>query len=570
MNRNVESRFSEIPSVTLQRSIFDRSSTHKTSFNVGELIPFYIDEVLPGDSFKVTTSKVCRLQTLLTPVMDNLYLDTYFFFVPNRIVWSHWKEFQGENTASAWAPTVEYQIPSISSPAGGFATGTIADYMGLPVGVEWTNSDARRPSALPFRGYALICNEFFRDENLTDPLNIPTGDANQTGSNGDNYLTDVVNGGKPFKVAKYHDYFTSCLPSAQKNVEPVSIGLGTFPGGTFPVKTGSDQTFDPATNPLRFFSKIYNSPGTWSDFGSLSQPGFTRLEGSSGNYTLSYAEGSGELSSGKVYAFPANLEVSVPPSTGGNVTINELRLAFQLQKYYEKLARGGSRYFEVLKQMFGITSPDARLQRPEYLGGNRIPITVHEVLNNSQGEKDFLGDLGAMSVTADVHEDFSHSFVEHGYVIGVCCLRYDHSYPQGLERFWSRREVTDFFLPVFSNIGEQPVYASEVCATSENMADSTVFGFQEAWADYRYKPNRVSGEMRPGITNTLASWHFADYYTSPPTLSDGWIREDKTNVDRALAVTSAVSNQAFADFYVKNICTRCMPTYSIPGLIDHH
>lgn len=569
MNRNVESRFSEIPSVNIERSIFDRSSTHKTSFNVGELIPFYIDEVLPGDSFKVTTSKVCRLQTLLTPVMDNLYLDTYFFFVPNRIVWSHWKEFQGENTASAWAPTVEYQIPSISSPTGGFATGTIADYMGLPVGVEWTNSDARRPSALPFRGYALICNEFFRDENLTDPLNIPTGDANQTGSNGDNYLTDVVNGGKPFKVAKYHDYFTSCLPSAQKSTEPVSIGLGTFPGGTFPVKTGADQQFDPASSPIRFFSKVYGTDG-WTDFGSLRQPGYVQIDGSSGDYSWRYGSNSGELTDSKVYAFPANLEVSVPSSTGGNVTINELRLAFQLQKYYEKLARGGSRYFEVLKQMFGITSPDARLQRPEYLGGNRIPITVHEVLNNSQGEKDFLGDLGAMSVTADVHEDFSHSFVEHGYVIGVCCLRYDHTYPQGLERFWCRREVTDFYLPVFANIGEQPVYQSEICATSANMANATVFGFQEAWSDYRYKPSRCSAEMRPGVTNTLASWHFADYYTQPPTLSDGWIREDKSNVDRALAVTSTVSNQAFCDFYVQNICTRCMPTYSIPGLIDHH
>lgn len=569
MNRNVESRFSEIPSVNIERSIFDRSSTHKTSFNVGELIPFYIDEVLPGDSFKVTTSKVCRLQTLLTPVMDNLYLDTYFFFVPNRIVWSHWKEFQGENTASAWAPTVEYQIPSISSPSGGFVTGTIADYMGLPVGVEWTNSDPRRPSALPFRGYALICNEFFRDENLTDPLNIPTGDANQTGSNGSNYLTDVVNGGKPFKVAKYHDYFTSCLPSAQKATEPVSVGLGTFPGGTFPVRT-QPNTINDLTEPLKF-QRIGGTSTSSGPYGQFYSSGFkdgtpktlrVAIGGTAPNFVNN--------DNVDPLLAPNNLFVTVPPSTGGNVTINELRLAFQLQKYYEKLARGGSRYFEVLKQMFGITSPDSRLQRPEYLGGNRIPITVHEVLNNAQGEKDFLGDLGAMSVTADVHEDFSHSFVEHGYVIGVCCLRYDHSYPQGLERFWCRREVTDFYLPVFANIGEQPVYQSEICATSANMANATVFGFQEAWSDYRYKPNRVSGEMRPGVTNTLASWHFADNYTTPPTLSDGWIREDKSNVDRALAVSSSVSNQAFADFYVQNICTRCMPTYSIPGLIDHH
>lgn len=573
MNRNVESRFSEIPSVNIERSIFDRSSTHKTSFNVGELIPFYIDEVLPGDSFKVTTSKVCRLQTLLTPVMDNLYLDTYFFFVPNRLTWSHWKEFQGENTASAWAPSVEYQIPSISSPSGGFASGTIADYMGLPVGVEWTNSDARRPSALPFRAYALICNEFFRDENLTDPLNIPTGDVNQTGSNGDNYLTDVVNGGKPFKVAKYHDYFTSCLPSAQKATEPVSIGLGTFPGGTFPVKTSANSlSFEEATQNgwLKGYWSTQTEAGAHAPFVGLGENSTFRLTGNNLPYNVATHVIPDSTDYTTSSYSPSNLAVTVPPSTGGNVTINELRLAFQLQKYYEKLARGGSRYFEVLKQMFGITSPDSRLQRPEYLGGNRIPITVHEVLNNSQGEKDFLGDLGAMSVTADVHEDFAHSFVEHGYLIGVCCLRYDHSYPQGLERFWSRREVTDFYLPVFANIGEQPVYQSEICATPSNMAEATVFGYQEAWADYRYKPNRVSGEMRPGITNTLASWHFADNYTQPPTLSDGWIREDKANVDRALAVTSSVSNQAFADFYVQNICTRCMPTYSIPGLIDHH
>lgn len=577
MNRNVESHFSEIPQVNIERSVFDRSSTHKTSFNVGELIPFYVDEVLPGDTFKVTTSKVCRLQTLLTPVMDNLYLDTYFFFVPNRLTWDHWKEFQGENTQSAWAPTVEYQIPSISAPAGGFASGTIADYFGLPVGVNWTNSDARRPSALPFRGYALICNDYFRDENLTDPLNIPLGDANQSGSNGSNYITDVVNGGKPFKVAKYHDYFSSSLPSPQKSLDPVSIGLGGFPGGTYPVLTSSTPVpFSEFNNiPYASYGKIYSTENGLTDWVQFTkQPAVNNLTWNRDlalmrSVDWNYAP-SDPLVNGATYEFPANLAVTIPGSPNSSVTINELRLAFQLQRYYEKLARGGSRYFETLKSLFGVTSPDARLQRPEYLGGNRIPVTIHEVLNNAQGEKDFLGDLGAMSVTADVHEDFTHSFVEHGYVIGVCCLRYDHSYPQGLERFWSRRDVTDFYIPVFANIGEQPVYQSEICATSENMSSGLIFGYQEAWADYRYKPNRVSGEMRPGISNTLASWHFADYYTTPPTLSDGWIREDKANVDRALAVTSTVSNQAFADFYVKNICTRCMPTYSIPGLIDHH
>lgn len=562
MNRNVETRFAELPSVDIERSIFDRSCTHKTSFNVGDLIPFYVDEVLPGDTFQVTTSKVVRLQTLLTPVMDNLYLDTYFFFVPNRLVWSHWKEFNGENTESAWIPQTQYQIPSISAPSGGFQSGTLADYFGLPVGVEWSNTSVRRPMALPFRAYTLICNEFFRDENLTDPLNIPIGDANQTGSNGSDYINDVANGGKPFKVAKYHDYFTSCLPSPQKG-----------PAVSFPLLSGDRA-------PVRPYSDLVDYPDGV-------QPFYMRFAGSDtiaesrydvyGFHGTEYPERAvvmkAEPISGGAGTYgnvvPANLYADLK-TTVGSVTINQLRLAFQLQKYYEKLARYGSRYTESIRANFGVVSPDSRLQRPEYLGGNRIPVTVHEVLNNAQSENDFLGDLGAMSVTADVHEDFVQSFTEHGFVIGVCCLRYDHSYPQGLERFWCRKSVTDYYLPVFANIGEQPVYTSEIYASTDSLNSDDVFGYQEAWADYRYKPNRVSGEMRPGVTNSLASWHFADNYSSAPTLSDSWIREDKTNVDRTLSVTSSVSNQAWMDVYVKNICTRCMPMYSIPGLIDHH
>lgn len=560
MNRNVESHFSELPSVDIQRSIFDRSSTHKTSFNVGELIPFYLDEVLPGDSFRITTSKVVRLQTLLTPVMDNLYLDTYYFFVPNRLVWDHWREFCGENTESAWVPTTEYQIPSISSPANGFETGTIADYLGLPIGVEWTNFASRRPSALPFRGYALICNEYFRDENLTDPLNIPTGDGNQTGTNGDSYINDVANGGKPFKVAKYHDYFTSCLPSPLKAAQEV----------TFPLISGDKA-------PVNALLESHLTPGV--NVENLSALGFANVSGTtvssfSGDHGIGMRNGalvheSVAASGIDGYATPTNLWADLSTSVGA-VSINQLRLAFQLQKFYERNARGGTRYIEILKSHFGVTSPDARLQRPEYLGGNRVPVQIHQVTNSAQSEQDFLGDLGAMSVTSDISEDVEHSFTEHGYIFGVCCLRYDHSYPQGLEPFWCRRNFTDFYLPVFASLGEQPVYKSSIYADAATMTDDSVFGYQEAWADYRYKPDRVSGEMRPGVANTLAAWHFADYYTSAPTLSDAWIREDMTNVDRTLAVTSAVANQAFADFYIKNICTRPMPMYSIPGLIDHH
>lgn len=579
MNRNVESHFSQLPRADIQRSVFDRSSTHKTSLNVGDLVPFYIDEVLPGDSFKVTTSKVLRLQTLLTPVMDNMYLDTYFFFVPNRLAWSHWKEFCGENTESAWIPETEYQIPSISSPEGGFDTGTIADYFGLPVGVEWSNTAKHRPSALPFRSYALICQEFFRDENLTDPLNIPTGDANQTGSNGDNYIDDVANGGKPFKVAKYHDFWTSMLPSPQKG-EPVTLGVipdvSVTNSGQIPVYPGTNNVPNSyLTNSLRFVGDAFNRLGG----NSVHALGAQIPNGgySAGDVNLAVGESTITVQGEDVAKiYPANLfgdgsqlnsEISV---NGGSFTINELRLAFQLQKFYERNARGGTRYIEILKSHFGVTSPDARLQRPEYLGGNRISVNIHEVTNSAQSEQDFLGDLGAMSVTSDIHFDFEKSFTEHGYVIGVCCLRYDHSYPQGLEPFWMRRKFTDFYLPVFASIGEQPYYQASICATEENMDSDDVFGYNEAYADYRFKPDRCSNLMRPGVPNTLAHWNFADYYEEAPTLSDEWIREDKANVDRTLAVTSEVADQAWMDIYIKNICTRPMPMYSIPGLIDHH
>lgn len=571
MNRNVESHFSELPQVDLQRSIFDRSSTHKLSLNVGDLVPFYVDEVLPGDTFNITTSKVVRLQTLLTPVMDNLYADFYWFFCPSRILWSHWKEFQGENTESAWIPSTTYQIPAISSPATtGFASGTIADYLGLPVGVTWAATAKHSPSALPFRMYAKICDEFFRDENVTDPLYIPSGDSNHTGTNGSNYVYDVANGGMPFKVARYHDYFSSCLPNAQKAAS-VNVPLPEFPGGKFPVLSGTAHNFATATKdlPMRWYLADYNG-SNFTETSGYDQPSFgTNNYNNSMNYHVIRAS-SGELSTNYKYWFPANLSVDIPGVSIGSFNINDLRLAFQLQKYFERNARGGTRYQEILLSHFGVHGSDARLQRPEYIGGNRVPVTIHEVLNNSQSEQDFLGDLGAMSVTADVHDDVSQSFTEHGYIMGLMCLRYDNTYTQGLERFWSRKQVTDFYLPVFANIGEQPVMSCEIYADSTTLDSDDVFGFQEAWADYRYKPSRCSGEMRPGISNTLASWHFGDYYSQMPTLSDSWMRVDKTNVDRALAVTSNVSNQAFADIYIKNICTRCMPVYSIPGLIDHN
>ena len=581
MNRNVESHFSELPSAEIQRSIFDRSCSYKTSFNAGRLIPFYVDEVLPGDTFDVTTAKVVRSQTLLTPLMDNMYLDTYYFFVPNRLCWEHWQEFCGENTKSAWAPKTEYAMPVIVPPAGGFASGTIADYMGLPVGVEWKATDDLAPMVLPLRAYALICNEFFRDENLTDPLLIPTDDANQSGSNGDSYISDVANGGMPFRVSKYHDYYSSALPAPQKGqAVGIPIQVPAFNGGNFPVRTFSE--------PFPAADKHYPITGNWLSFPrGTSFPLDERLEmtvdpsdhmhgfGPVGGFgvinTAAYFTPN-EGNPNKSFEFD-NLGVVIPPENDGRTTdvsfsVNELRLAFAYQRYLEALARGGSRYTEILLGLFGVRSPDARLQRPEYLGGNRIPVSVSEVTNSAQSEQDFLGDLGAKSSTSDVNHDFTKSFTEHGWVIGVCCVRYDHSYSQGLQRFWTRKEFTDYYNPKFAHLGEVPVYQAELYANG-NFTKVRIFGYQEIWADYRYKPNMVTGEMRPGVKNTLAHWNLADYYTEPPTLCDGWIREDVANVDRALAVTSSVSNQFWADIYVQNKCTRCMPMYSVPGLIDH-
>lgn len=549
MNRNANSHFSQLPSANIRRSVFDRSSSHKTSFNAGELIPLYVDEILPADTVSITTSKVVRLQTLLTPIFDNVYMDTYWFFVPNRLVWDHWQEFCGERTTSYYENQPSYQIPQIILPEDGFESGTIADYMGIPVGLRDSEvTGTAYPSALPFRGYALICDSFFRDQNLTQPLNIPKGDSNQIGSNGDNYIDDVANGGKPFKVAKFHDYFTSCLdtPQADANilgadfVNSSSVPLGT--AKTLPVipMDGVDNT-DMITTFTQYYAWLGGTGKLYKQ--------------ENGNATFSL---SGYSTAPINLAVPDGIEL-------GRLGIEDLRIAFATQAFLEKTKRSGSRYAEMLKAHFGVMSPDSRLQSPEYLGGNRIRLNVSAVANHAQSEEDFLGDLGANSVTTDVHMDFQKSFTEHGYLFCVGCVRYDHTYSQGLERFWMRKNLLDFYFPLFANIGEQPVYRDEIYYTGSG--DEDVFGYQEAWADYRYKPSRLSGEMRPDVDNSLALWHLGDNYDTAPVLSDEWIREDKTNIDRVLAVTSQISHQIFGDFYFKAKYTRAMPMYSVPAML---
>lgn len=560
MNRNVESHFALNPTnIDIRRSTFDRSHSLKTSFNVGDIVPFFLDEVLPGDTFNVDTSKVVRLQTLLTPVMDNIYLDTYFFFVPNRLTWFHWKQFNGENTESAWIPQTEYEIPQITAPAdSGWSVGTIADYLGVPTGVP-----SLSVSALPFRAYALVMNEWFRDENLSDPLVVPVDDATVAGVNTGTFVTDVAKGGLPYKAAKYHDYFTSCLPSPQKGPD---VLIPSATSGEFPVVPRAAQI------PAETLGIV---PYTASFVGGTAEPNQV--------YPVSFTS-SGSQKAGNGYpqngdALPIINNLYAVSSSGLGASINQLRMAFQIQKLYEKDARGGSRYIEILKSHFGVTSPDARLQRPEYLGGNRVPININQVVQQSatSAGETAQGTVTGMSVTTDTHSDFTKSFTEHGFVIGVMVARYDHTYQQGLERFWSRKDRFDYYWPVFANIGEQAVKNKEIYAQGPAKVDSAgaviddqVFGYQEAWADYRYKPSRVTGEMRSQYAQSLDVWHLADDYSALPMLSDSWIREDKTNVDRVLAVTSAGSNQLFADIYIKNRTTRPMPMYSIPGLIDHH
>lgn len=576
MNRNVESHFSQLPSANIPRSRFDRSQEVLFTCNAAGVIPFFVDEVLPGDTFDITTSKVVRMPTLIKPIFGNVFLDTYWFFIPNRLVWLHWRELMGENTQSAWIPEVEYSVPQIKFDNTPVSLGDCLDYMGVPVGVTSSDGGSFSVSALPLRAYSLVMNEFFRSENLTDPINFQTGDADVQYEDIDESIR------KPFLAAKYFDAFTSCLPSPQKG-PPVSVpagfntsisGIGNFAG--WPVLPYGSN-ISGSTNYLETLAdldttKDYFNTGMVfrrvSDNTPLSDiAGVGRQIGRGPTTNGTYIGGADE----NLKAYPSNLFAAPAgnQSSGLSVNVNDLRYAFQLQKLYERDARGGTRYQELIFSHFSVSNPDSRLQRPEYLGGNRIGISIHQIANQSQGENAFLGDLGAMSLTTDKHHDFVKSFTEHGVLLGLCVARFQHSYAQGLEKFWRKKSRFDFYWPVFANLGEEPVKKSELYCDG-TPTDDEVFGFQERWYDYRYKPDRVASFFRPGISETLDSWHLSDYYTQHPTLSDEWIREDKTTIDRVLAVQSTIADQFLCDIYVKNFTTRPMPLYSIPGLIDHH
>ena len=604
MNRNTNSRFSVAPQVDIQRSTFKRDSSVKTSFDVGQCVPFYLDEVLAGDTFKIKTSKVCRMQTLKTPVMDDLFVDTYYFFCPSRILWDHFVNFFGENGDSAWIPEVEYTIPQIEAPEGGWNVGTVADYLGIPIGV-----DGISVNALPFRAVARCYDEWFRDENLMDPLLIPTGDSTVVGTNGTNYIEDVAKGGMPPIACKTHDYFTSGLPSPQKGPE-VQINSLSSPS-LLPVYTTAfpnehfvnmdDSTSARMTDyvnnvmasyPLQFEKvspiSANNTPhplvqqisttavdSGWQAYGlngKSSSPYNSFMQG----YATSGANPFTDLTlkayndsvTNQSLLTPVNL---VAESSGKYLftSINDLRQAFQIQRYYEKCARGGTRFRELLQAHFGTSLGDVRAMIPEYLGGNRLNVNVRQITQTSSTtDSSPMGDVAGMSVTTDSHFDFEKSFTEPGYIIGFMVARYHHTYQQGIDPLFQRKGIFDFYWPTLAHLGEMPIRNQTICAQGTS-DDDEVFAYQEAWAEYRYKPNRVSGLMRSAANGSLDTWHFADYYTELPHLSASWIQEDKTNVDRVLTVSSAISNQIFADIFVENRTTRPMPLYSIPGLIDH-
>ena len=558
MNRNTESHFAINPTnIDMPRSMFDRSTQLKTTFNAGELIPILVDEVIPGDTFALDTSLTLRMSTPIHPVMDNCNLDIYYFFVPDRLLWKHWREFNGENTTGKWVQTTEYTIPQIKAPTSGWNKGSIADYFGLPTGIE--NIEV---SHLPFRAYCLIWNEWFRDQNLQDPAYINLDETTLTGSNGDTYVTDAQLGGKPLPVNKYHDYFTSALPQPQKgpavllplgDSAPVDI-YGTGAIGMRYSGTGENniQLLGTASGgEMRLGANKYASgQEIGTSIGNATNS--TGAIGLSDNAELSGIKGKADLSNATA------------------ATINQLRQAFQIQKLFEKDARGGTRYIEIIKSHFGVTSPDARQQRPEYLGGKRIPINMDQVLQTSSTDTTSpQGNTAAFSLTNDISSSFTKSFTEHGYVIGLACVRTEHTYQQGIDRMWSRKRRFDFYWPALANIGEQAILNKEIYAQGTE-ADEEAFGYQEAWAEYRYKPSKVTGAMRSTYEQSLDVWHYGDKYDSQPILSDAWIKETKVNIDRTLAVQSSLEDQFIADFYYHIITTRPMPVASIPGLIDHH
>nr|CAI9750804.1 major head protein [Microvirus sp.] len=533
MSRNSEQHFSQVPHAEIRRSSFRRPFSLLTTINEGDLVPIYLDEVLPGDTFKVTQNALVRMSTPLYPVMDNCDMDTYFFFVPARLLWNHFQNLMGQNDSTFWAEPVEYTTPVTTAPAGGWNVGTIADYFGIPTGVA-----NLKVNSMPFRAYAKIWNEWFRDENLQQPVTMSKADSTTAGSNTGTNLSDAEAGGLPLKVAKHKDYFTSCLPNPQKG-DAVALPM-----------TGNAPVLQYKEVNLKNVDKTEYTNKTIS-----------QIETQISNKNNTVIMDSRIVSNGGNGGF-----LGADLSSVNSATINDLRQAIAVQHILERDARTGTRYKEYLKGAWGVTSPDARLDRSEYIGGYRMPININQVVQTSStNETSPQGNTGAYSMTTSSKHVCTYSATEHGFVIGLACVRVQHSYQQGLRRLFTRSTRFSYYDPMLANLGEQAVLNQEIYAQGTNV-DKEVFGYQEAWADYKYRTNEVTGEMRSTYAQTLDAWHYADKYTSLPTLSSKWIQEGTENIGRTLAVQSSISHQFSCNCYFDNTWTRAMPVFNVPGL----
>lgn len=540
-------RFSDSPAMYMKRTKFDRSHVYKTTFNSGKLIPIFIDEVLPGDTTRMSVNYFARLATPIKPIMDNIYLDWFFFFVPNRLVWEHWQNFCFEQEDPD--DSTDYVIPTVAA-TGNSANaylGSLWDYFGLPVN---TSGNLSGISALPFRGVYLIWNEWFRDENLQKSVKIQKGDTDEVldstrSSEQPSWVfisdTKVVPGLACPPRGKRHDYFTSALPWTQKG-----------PGVQVPL-TGNAFVYDAQGTP------IPNMPAVKE----ISVAGRIMTRETDGNWpheVYEYNQSNQSLVASNKFTY-ADLE-----SISG-ATINSLRTAFQMQKFYERLARGGSRYTEVLRSFFGVVSPDARLQRPEFLGSFTKMVNVNPIAQTSATDSTSpQGNLSAYGVTAAKFHGFTKSFVEHGYVFGFVCARTDLTYQQGINKMWLRSTVYDFYWPTFAHLGEQAIELREIYAQGSE-ADTTVFGYQERYAEYRYKPSQITGKFRSSVVNgSLDMWHLSQFFSNAPTLNEEFIVENPP-IKRIIAVTD--EPEFLLDIGFRYTTVRPMPMFGTPGLVDH-
>lgn len=529
-------QFSMVPRADIPRSGFNIESSYKTTFDAGYLVPVYLEEVLPGDSFNLKATMFARLATPIVPIMDNLYLESFFFFVPNRLVWDNWQKFMGERAQPL--SSIDYTVPTVVAPTGGFAQSSIYDYFGLPCAGQIKPDATLIVNALPLRAYNLIWNEWFRDQNLQNPAPVNTGDSSEQSTS---YGL--------LRRGKRHDYFTSCLPWVQKG-DSVALPLGTVA----PVKTGSMDYQTGVGDNLHFHNAATGASITNS--GDL---------GISSTSTLVYNASGITSQVGGLY--PSNLYADLSEATAA--TINQIRQAFQIQKLLERDARGGTRYTELVRSHFGVISPDARLQRPEYLGGGMTPINIQPIAQTQSSETGTTpqGNLAAIGTALARGHGFTQSFTEHGYIVGLVSVRADLNYQQGLNKIWSRSTRYDFYWPVFSQLGEQAVLNKEIYCTGYE-EDNAVFGYQERWAEYRYKPSLVTSMLRSTHSTPLDVWHLAQDFANLPTLNSTFI-QDNPPVERIIATTDQTGQQFVLDVLFQNRVARPLPMYSVPGLVDH-